>query len=663
MVRSLIKRHAPTWIASPWRRIAQTVCFALFAALFFYVCFPYTARPARQWSGWIPEEIDASTGRAKLAAETPLEKNDLIRPGQVLHVLDAGQKPPAALGAFRAVQVGDKRLAVEPDGARTPAQLDQLGASMGPWSLLEQSPDAWPDHYAADLARKEILPAESFLALDPLASISAAIAGRILVGALAAAAIVLMISIVFPRAFCSYVCPLGATIDLFDWAIARRVRRHPTTGQRWWLHLKYMLLTAVLGSAAFGVLLSGFVAAIPVVTRAFAFILAPLQTGAVRGWHQVPPLGAGQIFSIALFLTILCLGFVRPRFWCRYVCPTGALFSLGNYFRVFERRSPDRCAACAKCVEMCPFDAIEPDFSTRAAECAICRTCGGVCPTGAIEFGLRKKVAATEPAEAEQERRHFLRRMAGTAVGLAGGIGSAGAVRIFDAMTVPANARTPVRPPGSLPEEDFLATCLRCGECYRACPNDALQPAGMKFGLESLWTPALVPNWSGCEPSCANCGQVCPTGAIRPLPIEEKKAVRIGLAIVNRETCLPFAGHSACQLCYDECLAAGYKAIEFLRVGTQVDENGQPVEESGYLAPVVLADACVGCGLCQTRCLAVNGVQKKLLAESAIIVRAGRDREDRLLEGSYRELRESRQAAKKTKPAGDGSYLPEFLKQ
>ncbi len=97
----------------------------------------------------------------------------------------------------------------------------------------------------------------------------------------------------------------------------------------------------------------------------------------------------------------------------------------------------------------------------------------------------------------------------------------------------------------------------------------------------------------------------------------------MGLATVDRETCLPYARREACQLCVDECVVAGYNAIEFLRVGTEVDDAGEPIEGSGFLAPVVLADKCVGCGLCQTRCLAINGVQKKLLRESAIRVEAG----------------------------------------
>jgi NAD-dependent dihydropyrimidine dehydrogenase PreA subunit len=185
---------------------------------------------------------------------------------------------------------------------------------------------------------------------------------------------------------------------------------------------------------------------------------------------------------------------------------------------------------------------------------------------------------------------------------------------------------------------------------------------GFEQGWDHLWTPQVVADWAGCEPSCNACGQVCPTGAIRAIPLEEKRVARMGLAILNEDTCLPLAGRRACQLCVDECHAAGYRAIEQMLVGTQVDDDGRPIEGSGYLAPVVLADKCVGCGLCQTRCYAVNVKTEHVLRESAIIVEAGDGREDRLPHGSYRALRRQeaaqREAADNARlnDAGDGGY-------
>ena len=113
----------------------------------------------------------------------------------------------------------------------------------------------------------------------------------------------------------------------------------------------------------------------------------------------------------------------------------------------------------------------------------------------------------------------------------------------------------------------------------------------------------------------------------------------MGLAILNETTCLPIAGKEACQLCVDECTAAGYNAIEFAQMHTQVDDEGQPIEGTGFLAPVMIDDKCVGCGLCQTRCYSINVRERRVLSESAIIVQAGPGKEDRLMSGSYIDLR------------------------
>jgi NAD-dependent dihydropyrimidine dehydrogenase PreA subunit len=227
----------------------------------------------------------------------------------------------------------------------------------------------------------------------------------------------------------------------------------------------------------------------------------------------------------------------------------------------------------------------------------------------------------------------------------------------------------PIRPPGSVPEEMFLPLCIRCGQCIKVCPNNVLQPAGLEHGFNGLWTPQVVPDWSGCEPSCNNCGHVCPTGAIRALVLQEKRAARIGLAEVDRHICLPYVGRGECQLCVDECRLAGYDALEFLRVGGQVDEKGEPVEGSGYLAPVVREERCVGCGLCQMRCRAINVKARKLLEHSAIRVTAGPGKEDRLLRGSYIALREARARQKQEEEKAShprenagSEYLPDFLR-
>ncbi len=518
---------------------------------------------------------------------------------------------------------------------------------------------AWPyggADYAQHRESKEKVAAEFFLMIDPLVSLSTSIASRNWVWSLSAAGIILAVCLLIPRGFCGYVCPLGTVINLFDWALGRRIKRWklPDQHRGWWVHLKYYLLVGCLVAALGGVLLTGLVAAIPVVTRAFLFLVKPLELGLTKGWYLNTGFNAGHIVSVLLFLGILFLGVFRRRFWCQYVCPSGAIFSLGNLFRVTERKVETSCISCNKCVEICPFDAIKPDYTTRTTECTLCQTCGGVCPTHSIKFVDRWDQFQLKPGETATERLPSRRAF------LLGSLAGAGAA-VSGVFAAPRNIH-PVRPPGSLPEEEFLQACIRCGECFQACPNDVLQPTGFEQGLAGLWTPRVNADWAGCESSCNNCGQVCPTGAIRALPMVEKRVARMGLAKVE-STCLPLAGQEACQICVDECKAAGYDAIEFMRAHPKLDESGQPIEGSGFSAPVVLADKCVGCGLCQTRCHSINVKTKHLLASSAIVVEAGDGKEDRMSSGSYLALREQERKASLLAPAAADSYLPSFLKE
>jgi ferredoxin len=661
LVRRVLRWLGPTWLSSPVRRLVQAFCFALFLWLFFYVCFPYTARPAKVWPGWQPQSIAADNTIVLVSAEAV---DPLPSTGRTIY---------SESGPVVVLRSAAKQLTVRPAEGFPSEKLEELRFDLGgPWTLSEQPSGAWPAHYTDSLAGKEFIHAESILIIDPLVALSTAIASRTCVWSLIFAGGILLAAVLVPRGFCGYICPLGTLIDLFDWAIAGRVKRFNVPDGGWWVHIKYYLLAGVLLCSTMGVLVSGYVAAIPVITRGLLFLFEPLQTASARGWHNVPPLNAGHFVSIALFFAVLALGFLKPRFWCKYVCPSGAVFSVGNLFRVSERKVENTCINCNKCVEICPFDAIKPDFTTRTTDCTLCQTCGGVCPTHAIKFVERFNLVQlkmeNDPPTGETAlgRRGFLSLAAGTAAAVVGAGALTAATKLAGADLSGTTQTLPIRPPGSLPEQQFLQACIRCGECFKACPNNVLQPLAFQQGLEGLWTPAVNANWAGCESSCNACTQVCPTGAIRAIPLEEKRVARIGLAIVNTKTCLPFAGKEACQLCVDECVSAGYNAIEFTRVGTEVDSQGEPIEGSGYLAPVVRGDKCVGCGLCQMRCYAINVADKHLLAESAIIIEAGLGKEDRLFGGSYIALRQqeaaARQRQQEEKAKAGGDYLPDFLK-
>ena len=505
----------------------------------------------------------------------------------------------------------------------------------------------WPysKHFSSTIfSDKETLPVESFLLIDPLVGLSTALAGKVLNWATLWWMVgIVVFCVIIPRAFCGYFCPLGTLIDAFDWLIGRYFKRwhvadNPTElgKPRGWVHFKYYLLAGVLITSACGVLTSGFVSAIPVLTRGLLFSGGRLQLGMVKGESQLGPVDTMFYVSLGMFAAVFLLSLKGRRFWCRYVCPSGALLSFLNFFRVGERKVESSCINCNKCVEICPFDAIKEDFTTRSNECTYCQSCGGVCPTDAIKFVSRWNTVELKIFDDPPVQPRPVSRRGFVAAGVAGAAVAAvtGAVKATGLAGKPADSTVrPIRPPGSVPEPEFLDLCIRCGECFKVCPGPVLHPAGLEFGFESLWTPVAHPEHAGCHQDCNFCTQVCPTGAIQPLDLLVKRKAHMGLAVVNTKTCLPFSedDREDCDLCFRECEQAGYHAIEMQPLQLSVDRD--ELEAQGFsdfeidemntiLAPVVAADKCVGCGICTYRCHTKFVVQKGRLDESAITIDA-----------------------------------------
>jgi MauM/NapG family ferredoxin protein len=209
-----------------------------------------------------------------------------------------------------------------------------------------------------------------------------------------------------------------------------------------------------------------------------------------------------------------------------------------------------------------------------------------VCPADAIS--IRPTTARTGDGNVDLERRWLLASGAGALLAvpaLASGVQRKRADPLL------------IRPPGALPERDFLRRCVKCGECMKVCLTNGLHPTFAEAGLEGLWTPVLVPRLGYCEYNCNLCSQVCPTGAIRPVSVEEKHEIRIGLAFFDTSRCIPYAFGRNCMVCEEHC-PTPRKAIVF------VEEEALDAEGNAFILkkPVVDPDLCIGCGVCEAKC-------------------------------------------------------------
>ena len=364
--------------------------------------------------------------------------------------------------------------------------------------------------------------------------------------------------------------------------------------------IKYGVLAFLLGSALLGV--SWIFAASPLslITRFYGLLIYPvlLLLGNITGpvWDFLGfspgevPRYATLFFVAAFFLALFAASKISRRFWCRYLCPSGAILALFSRKPLYRRKVSEACGDCGKCVSRCPMNAIpaKAPKQTFFEECILCRECEALCPKKAVSFGMGitpRPVAETSPA-----RRQFL------TAGLAGvgtaAVGLAGLhTGVSKSVGNPA-AESLLRPPGALPEEDFLARCVRCGECMAACPTNALQPIWLEAGLTGIFSPVLMPRQGACSPTCNACGIVCPTHAVRPLPLPDKLWAKIGTAVILKEKCIAWEQQKKCVICDEVC---PYNAIIFR------EEEG-----NSAVVPEVKEERCTGCGLCEHHCPVQN---------------------------------------------------------
>jgi MauM/NapG family ferredoxin protein len=496
----------------------------------------------------------------------------------------------------------------------------------------------------ADYRLPDWLPADLYLRIDPLLGINAVIASREIIGRVLWSLVLIGATLAVGRFFCAYVCPLGACLDGLDSLLFRKRRRPDQKTESSLRRWKYLLLILMIAAALTGVSLAYLLDPIALLTRFYTFVLHPLMIALLnllldlirplsRGMEwiglshlQVPqPVYYMTVLTLVIFGAVIALGRLAPRFWCRYLCPLGAMLSLISPLGVFRRRVGEACNRCMACRKGCPMGAIGEDpLSTRSPECIQCRECAGICPQKAISF------PASFPGMGEYSGLDLSRR--GFVASLTGGL-TFGFLSFRTPFALLQGRRQLIRPPGALPETEFLRTCIRCGECMKSCVTNTLQPSFWESGSLGLWTPKLELRMAACEPNCNVCGKVCPTQAIRSLPLEEKTHAKIGTAVLRKETCLVWAQNKQCLICDEIC---PYNAIVF-----------RPVD--GYRRPVVVASRCNGCGYCEQRC--------PVAGESAIVVMT--DGEIRLKDGSYISEAKKLQLEFKSDPGDDKFVIEE----
>lgn len=462
----------------------------------------------------------------------------------------------------------------------------------------------------------DALPADLMLRFSPLVPVFDFIANLRLSLLFWPALIILLLTPFLGRFFCGWICPLGTTLDGVSHLVNSPDNRESINTQKW-RSAKFILLMGLLILAIFSVPLWGVFDPLSLFNRALTVVLYPLatlfgestlkglvnlgileeQVFTVYDWFKswiMPEEQARmqQVFWITLlFGGILSLEMVTRRFWCRNLCPAGALLGFLSQFRFYERLVQSACPDCGKCQVECKMAAIpedDPRFNNKV-ECIECFNCGATCPPkiDAIRFRWRWK---PYHSGVDYSKRQFL----GSAIGGLGAIGLTGI-----GLSNRRDSARLIRPPGSLPEQKFLDTCIRCMQCVRICQSNGrcLQASGITENLEDLWTPVAEMRTGYCEYGCNLCGEICPTEAILPLSLETKQQTAMGLAYFDKDLCIPYERHEDCLVCEEHCPTPD-KAIKFDEKEYTAPDGSTRIVKYPY----VDRELCIGCGICEFKC-------------------------------------------------------------
>jgi polyferredoxin len=471
-------------------------------------------------------------------------------------------------------------------------------------------------------------PIRWFLEMDPLVAVGTILSTHSLYAGLFWALAIVVLTLLFGRVFCGWICPFGALHQFVGWlgrfgkrpkdkmaanehrpasvikyylliamlcaasgnlvlVVLRSARGQPALGLALFavllLALAWLTARQILGELRRSLAISGLVIAvvlglgasltsgnvvvntlqtglldpIPLLSRSINLFLLPVLDTPFETLFPSQRFYDGAGLIGAVFLGFVLANLAIPRFFCRFVCPTGALLGvIGRWAPWGIVKTDARCTECTLCDVDCE-GACNPMGPIKVSECLMCMNCLENCPTWApIAYGERPSPGGEEPRPPGVSRRGFV-------VSAAAGLAAVPLARL--GATTGANWPAGlIRPPGSVAEEEFLARCIKCCECIRVCPTNVLQPSGFAHGLEGLWTPVLNNRigTSGCQLNCVACGHACPTGAIRPLTLDEKHGtgpfegagpVRIGLAFVDHGRCLPWSMEKPCIVCEENC--------------------------------------------------------------------------------------------------------------
>ena len=390
---------------------------------------------------------------------------------------------------------------------------------------------------------------------------------------------IIVVALLFGRIYCSVICPLGVMQDIYSWLGGKiKKNRFSYVKEHKWLRYTVCAIFVVC-------LIFGFT---PVIT-----LLEPYGNFGriVTSFYM-----RNVTLSIIAWVMMLILGvlaFLYGRAYCNSICPVGTILSFFSRFSLFRVRfDQDKCKHCGLCEKNCKARAIDAKAGTvDYSRCVVCGDCTAQCKFDALHYTAKRPVSKTETASSEPDlgRRSFLvgsAIAAGTAAVAQAQMKVDGGLAVITEKEAP-KRQTLITPPGSVSARHMQKHCTGCQLCVSACPNNVLRPS---TDLMHFMQPTMSFEIGYCRPECTRCGEVCPTGAIKPITKEEKTAIHAGHAVWVKDNCVVLTDGVSCGNCQRHCPTGAIQMVEY-------QHNGQTV-----MIPAINESRCIGCGACENLC-------------------------------------------------------------
>ena len=425
-------------------------------------------------------------------------------------------------------------------------------------------------------------------------------------------AVLLALTLIFGRVYCSVICPLGVMQDIISWIHGKtkkknRFRFSYSPAKNW---LRYGVLAVFVIALVAGLhSLVALVAPYSAYGRIASNLLAPVYQWGNNFFAWIAEradsyafystevwIRSGATFAVAAvtFVVVAVLAWKHGRTWCNTICPVGSVLGFFSKFSLFAPViDTEKCRNCGLCGKQCKASCIDTkEHKIDYSRCVACMDCIDSCKDGAIHYALRKGAAKekTQKDAPDQSKRAF---MVSTAIAATAVAAKAQDMKVDGGLAEIERAAKPERqtrlvPAGSLGLRNFSNHCTACQLCVSACPNQVLRPS---TSLLTLMQPEMSYERGYCRPECTKCSDVCPAGAIRPITVEEKSSTQIGHAVVCHENCVVNTDGVSCGNCARHCPAG---AISMVRKN--------PDDPRSPRIPVVNEERCIGCGACENLC-------------------------------------------------------------